>query len=158
MGDRIFNIKGDYIENQTNNFYDQSQYNSTGVILNSETADLTGEDTIEVSDIFNPKMGGIEERSQMWLLLVASEARGKAFDSLPDFIRWAFAHFTIPFDQKDCQNSIQDKMKSQPWFMARDQKSMLDFITMIVKQTNEQNKAKRIANTIFVALKDFDMG
>lgn len=34
-GNRIFNIHGDYIEHQTNNFYDHSQYNSTGAVMNT---------------------------------------------------------------------------------------------------------------------------
>lgn len=34
-GNRIFNIQGDYIEHQTNNFYDHSQYNSTGAVMNT---------------------------------------------------------------------------------------------------------------------------
>ena len=33
---REFHIAGDYIENQTNNFYDHSQYNSTGAVLNEK--------------------------------------------------------------------------------------------------------------------------
>lgn len=33
---REFHIAGDYIENQTNNFYDHSQYNSTGAVMNEK--------------------------------------------------------------------------------------------------------------------------
>lgn len=33
---RIFHIAGDYIANQTNNFYDHSQYNSTGAVINEK--------------------------------------------------------------------------------------------------------------------------
>ena len=33
---REFHIAGDYIENQTNNFYDHSQYSSTGAVLNEK--------------------------------------------------------------------------------------------------------------------------
>lgn len=33
---RVFHIAGDYIENQTNNFYDNSQYNSTGAVMNEK--------------------------------------------------------------------------------------------------------------------------
>lgn len=33
---REFHIAGDYIENQTNNFYDNSQYNSTGAVMNEK--------------------------------------------------------------------------------------------------------------------------
>lgn len=151
---RIFNIKGDYIENQTNNFYDHSEYHSTGVILNSET----NVEVIQISDIFDTTKGGIEDRSQFWLLLVASEARGKQFESLPDFIRWSFDKFEVPFDQEECKKSLQDKMKSQAWNMVNNQQTMLDFISQITVQANKQNKVKRIANNIFVALKDFDMG
>lgn len=97
---------------------------------------------------------GIKESRDMWLLLVAAEARKKHFDNLPDFVEWAFSNFEVHFDKEECTRKLQENLKKQPWSAISDQISMQKFINDFRSQTNVREKDLRRANAIFVAIKD----
>lgn len=147
MADVAYNFYGNIINNGTLN----------GDIINP-TYHCNGEipEHFEVDDIFNGNMGGINERSQFWLLLVAAMARGARFKNIPDFVEKAFEKFNINLDKEGCQRSTQEKLKSESYTAVKDQESMVKFISNICKQPNEKANNLRIANNLFVALKDFD--
>lgn len=100
---------------------------------------------------------GINNRSQFWLLLIASEARGAIYDDLPDFVEKTFQRFDVPshFEKKDCASSVRDFLKSKPWRNIRNQEEMLSFIRDNRQQEAKRKADEKIANYLFVQLKDY---
>lgn len=145
----------------TNNFYGQIINNGTlnGDIYNP-VYHCNGEvpNVFEVDNLFISNMGGISGRSQFWILLVAACARGAKFDSIPQFVEKAFEKFKIPYDKEECKSSTQEVLKSKPWSAIDSQEKMIRFISEIRSQPNKKAEDLRVADNVFVALKDFDWG
>lgn len=145
----------------TNNFYGTIINNGTlnGDIY-SPTYNCNGEvpQEFEADSMFDGGMGGIGDRSQFWLLLVAACARGAMFKDIPDFVEKAFSKFKIPLCQRECQDSTQDLLKGKAWDSIKSQQDMIAFISGLRKQPNRKASDLHTANNIFVALKDFDWG
>lgn len=132
-------------------------YNEGKVVYN-EYAEKRNE-VMPIEDIFNKKAGGIGDRSQFWLLLIAASARGITFGSIPDFINKTFSTWdNIPFNKEECLASTQDTLKSLPWTSVNSQESMIDFINNKCKQAAKKNTNMLIADKLFVALKENPWG
>lgn len=116
------------------------------------------EENFDANDMFNGNMGGIGDRSQFWIFLVAACARGAQFDNIPKFVDKAFEKFNIGLDKEDCKKSTQDILKSQPWQAIKSNTDMIKFISELRCQPNKKAEDLSIANNIFIALKDFDWG
>lgn len=140
----------------TNNFYGTIVNNGT---LNGDiytpTYNCNGEVPVEfdADNMFVGRMGGIGERSQFWILLVASCARGGEFKNIPQFVELAFKKFKIPLDINECKDSTRETLKSKPWQFVNSQEKMIRFISDLRQQPNRRADDLRIANNIFVALK-----
>lgn len=148
--------------NVTNNYYAPIINNGTinGDIYNP-TYSCNGEvpeENFEVDDMFDCKMGGIGDRSQFWILLVAACARGAQFDNIPKFVDNAFEKFNIGLNMEECKASTQDILKGKPWQAIRSNTDMIKFISELRSQPNKKAEDLHVANNIFIALKDFDWG
>lgn len=132
-------------------------YNDGKVVYN-EYAEKRDE-VLPIEDIFNKDAGGIGDRSQFWLLLIAASARGITFDSIPDFVNKTFSIWgNIPFKKEECLASTQDTLKSLPWAAVNNQESMIEFINNKCKQTAKKKANRLIADKLFVALKENPWG
>lgn len=110
--------------------------------------------SVPTNIIFDGNCGGISNRSQFWLLLLACQARGKSFNSIPCFIDWAFDNLeTNGLNKEECQKSTSDKLKSTSYRAVKSQKDMIEFINTIAKQSAPRAQLQKIAEKVFVALK-----
>lgn len=113
---------------------------------------------VPLSDLFDKETGIIKDVGDMWLLLIAAEARKKQFDNLPKFVDWAIGNFDVPFDKEECTKKLQDKLKSKSWSAVTDQMSMKEFIKDFRVQPNKRSYDMKRANAIFVAIKEKTIG
>lgn len=127
-----------------------------GTIYTYDSAMNKDENSIfPIEDIFRKEKGGIGSRNQFWLLLIAASARGVKFDSIPDFINKTFDTWeNIPFDKEECLASTQNLMKGQGWSCINNQQDMLEFIKTFRSQGAKRETEIKIANRLFVALKE----
>lgn len=153
-------FKGDIVLlKQTENDFGTIEAGGIGIQNNYYGSEVKNEEScgLSCSNLFTDK-DGIKDAGDMWLLLVAAEARKKQFDNLPKFVDWAFDNFNVPFDKEECKTKIHDKMKSQPWSTVSDQSSMKKFIEKFRAQPNKRKSDMKRANAIFVAIKEKTIG
>lgn len=118
-----------------------------------EDDDTDDYDVLAFKNIFCQEKGGIGERKDLWILLIASEAQGNEFQSLPDFINRVYNTWdNIPFEREKAYKSLQDKMKGQAWSSITNKYKMEKFIADLTQQKAKRATYTNLANRLYMAL------
>lgn len=128
-----------------------------GGVVDVEILDEANEEAADPGDLTTTNLftdpRGIGEPGDLWLLMVAAEARKVQFDNLPKFVEWAFEMFNVPFDKDECISKLQARMRNQPWSVIRNQQEMIGFIKQFRSYNNIREADTKKANAIYVALR-----